>query len=279
MGRIALIDGDILLYSVGFSVDHNKYDVSLDGEFLHSFPSSKRLWDWIPYCSEEVLGGLTIEKRVESDPLPFAYYNLKQTIESICRAVDAAEYEIYLTGKGNFRESIAVTKPYKGNRDPEAKPAYYQHIKNKLRSNYGAVIVDGQEADDMLGIRYGELSRRGLDPIICTKDKDLNMIPGWHYNMNNGEIFNVTEEEGIRWFYTQLLTGDPVDNISGIARVGAKRADKILSGATRESELWERVAEEYRKFFKDAWLNRIIENGRLLWIRRKEGEEWQPPES
>jgi len=279
MGRIALIDGDILLYSVGFSVDHNKYDVSLDGEFLHSFPSSKRLWDWIPYCSEEVLGGLTIEKRVESDPLPFAYHNLKQTIEGICRAVDAAEYEIYLTGKGNFRESIAVTKPYKGNRDPEAKPVYYQNIKDKLRSDYGAVIVDGQEADDMLGIRYGELSGRGLDPIICTKDKDLNMIPGWHYNMNNGEIFNVTEEEGIKWFYKQLLTGDPVDNIQGIPKVGEKKASKILEGICDGTAAYLSVQKEYIKAFGETAEERLLENGRLLWIRRKEGEEWQPPES
>ena len=39
------------------------------------------------------------------------------------------DYRVYLTGKGNFRNDIAVTAPYKGNRKDKEKPVHLEAIR------------------------------------------------------------------------------------------------------------------------------------------------------
>ena len=103
------------------------------------------------------------------------------------------------------------------------------------------------------------------------------MIPGKHYNMQTGKLFEVTEEEGIKFFYTQLLTGDPVDNIRGVFGIGPRKAEKILKDAVTEKELFDLVLKEYQKGYKEKAEEALLENGRLLWIRRNEEEMWGFP--
>jgi len=106
-------------------------------------------------------------------------------------------------------------------------------------------------------------------------DKDLDMISGLHYNWTkNKEPYEISESQAIRSFYIQLLTGDRVDNIQGIRGIGNKKAHKILHGIEEEQELLKTVLEEYEKagYTKEN----LINNGRLLWIRRKKKEMWTP---
>jgi len=42
---------------------------------------------------------------------------------------------------------------------------------------------------------------------------------------------------------------------------------------TDEKELYEAVVKAY-----DGDEGRVLENARLLWLRREEGQMWQPPE-
>ena len=124
-------------------------------------------------------------------------------------------------------------------------------------------MVNGQEADDALGIAQTE------DTIICSIDKDLLMIPGRHYNFVKDEFQEVTNDSGMRHFYMQCLTGDRSDNIKGIEQIGPKKAEKILTGCITEQELFNAVREAYSN---DA---EFLMNGRVLWIRRKENEDWK----
>ena len=92
----------------------------------------------------------------------------------------------WLTGYQNFRIPIAKTKPYKGNRTQE-KPKHLDLIRTYLNSAWKFSIEQYQEADDAIGIAAYELDPE--DYVICTTDKDLNMIRGWHYNMKRNEKF------------------------------------------------------------------------------------------
>jgi 5'-3' exonuclease len=92
------------------------------------------------------------------------------------------------------------------------------------------------------------------------------------FNPTKNEWTEVSEEEGMYFFYTQLLTGDKVDNIHGVHKVGPVKALKILEGATTEQEMWERCLEAYEGDY-----DRAVMNGRLLWLRRVEGQIWEPP--
>ena len=108
--------------------------------------------------------------------------------------------------------------------------------------------------------------------VIASVDKDLDQIAGWHYNFVKKVGYNITPEEGMYRFYKQILTGDSADNIIGIRGVGPVTADKLLSEATDEMEMYSICLEQY-----EGNEERVIENARLLWLRRYEDELWQPP--
>lgn len=183
------------------------------------------------------------------------------------KILEVMSFEFYLTGKTNFRNDIAVTRPYKGNRKSE-KPVHLQALRDHLVEVWDAKMSEGNEADDEMAIRQTEL---GDDSIIISLDKDLDMVQGWHYNFVKNERYYITAEEGMKRFYTQILTGDKVDNIQGVHRCGPKKALKILQDCETEQEMWDAVVEAHGSE------ERALEDARLLWMQTKEGELWQPP--
>ena len=181
--------------------------------------------------------------------------------------VDCEEHELFLTGKVNYRHDIAVTAPYKGNRKDVKKPIHLPLLREYLQTAWGASVSDGQEADDDIAIRATEL---GDDAIIVSIDKDFMQVPTWHYNFVKREKKYVTPEEGLRFFYKQILTGDNADNIKGLHRVGDVRATKMLADAKTEQELYACCVEA-------MGAERVLENARLLWLRRQPNQLWEPP--
>lgn len=180
------------------------------------------------------------------------------------------EFEFFLTGKvpPNFREALAVTQPYKGNRVGGTKPEHLQALRDRLSLYWGATMSEGEEADDLISKRMTEL---GDDCICISIDKDLDTVQGWHYNPRKGTRYYVTEQEATYNFYTQLLVGDRVDNIRGVSGIGPKKAEKILDNLTEEREMWLACVKAHNS------LERALEDARLLWMRRVKDEIWEPP--
>ncbi len=175
----------------------------------------------------------------------------------------------YLTGKDNYRHDIAKTKPYKGNRKDAPRPVHLHSLREYLITAWDFRVANGQEADDAIGI-HATLTRD--NSIIVSIDKDLDMIPGHHYNPVKKDHYYVNDKVALKNFYRQILTGDKVDNIEGLRGIGPKKADKILGDFDTDLAMYEAVLKAY-----DGDAERVLENGQLLWIRRKEGELWQPP--
>lgn len=181
--------------------------------------------------------------------------------------VDTDDYELFLTGKTNFRNEVAVTVPYKGNRKDVKKPKHLPLLREYLQTAWGASVSDGQEADDDIAIRATEL---GEESIIVSIDKDFMQVPGWHYNFVKKVKKHVTPEEGLRFFYKQILMGDSADNIKGIFRVGEKKATKMLAELKTEQQFYQCCVEGLGE-------ERVLENARLLWLRRYPNQMWEPP--
>ena len=228
---IALLDGDILVYRIGFAAENVEWPIcrSRLDEFLETL--------------------LVFQLEVD-------------------------DYKGWLTdGANNFRNALAVTVPYKGQRKG-TKPKHYEAIRDYLVSKWEFLIEYEQEADDAIGIAATDV---GDGSIIVTIDKDLDNIPGWHYNSVTKRKYYVTPYEATVNFYRQILTGDVVDNVKGLRGIGPVKADRILKLGGRpcsEAEYYARVVEAY-----DGDRTRVDENGKLLWIRTKPGEIWQPPVS
>jgi hypothetical protein len=181
--------------------------------------------------------------------------------------LDCDEHELFLTGKQNFRFDVAVTAPYKGNRKDVKKPKHLPLLREYLQMAWGASVSDGQEADDDITIRSTELDGQG---IVVSIDKDFFQVPGWNYNFVKKVKRFITPAEGLRFFYKQILMGDSADNIKGIHRVGEVTATKMLAELTTEKEFYACCVEA-------MGAERVLENGRLLWLRRTADQMWEPP--
>lgn len=198
-----------------------------------------------------------------------ALSRLEQTMTDLCMDLDCEDYKGFLTGKGNFRNDIAVTVPYKGQRVSD-KPTHLTALREHLVSSWGFTVVDGIEADDAVGIAAYALAED--ESIMVHIDKDLNQFRGWHYNYRKKEKYYVSEFEGLLSFYTQMLTGDRIDNIVGLKGIGPVKAKRILEECTNENELYQAVLKAY-----EGDQQRVLENGQLLWLQREANQVWQIP--
>lgn len=200
---------------------------------------------------------------------------LETRIKNICQACSTNEFTVFLTGDGNFRSFIYPE--YKKNRGE--RPFYYDTARQILCNYYSAVIVDGMEADDALAVNQTE------DTIICTIDKDLKQVPGWHYRWTtwNSEghdpklvsPFGFIEYdkkkgklngEGYIWFRAQTLMGDKVDNIPPLKGWGPAKVFRNLADATSELEADMIVRDA---FLSEASVEDMARNTNLVWIVRE----------
>lgn len=226
-----LIDGDIVAYRAAFATQDGSYEDAI-GKV------------------DELIGYIL----TDTIDLPFP---------------SQSDFEVFLTGKTNFRFDIAKSHPYKGNRKDTEKPIHLYATREHLIDSYSAIVSEGEEADDLISKRAASLN---YNCVVASIDKDMLQLPCWHFNFGRGEWSKVDKFEGLKFFYTQILTGDTADNIIGLYRVGPVKAKKLLQDCNTEDDLWEAVLKAY-----DGDLERVVENARLLWLRRYENELWEPP--
>jgi len=99
------------------------------------------------------------------------------------------------------------------------------------------LIVEGVEADDVIGTLAHEATNKGIDVVISTGDKDMAQLVSDHVTLINTmtdtrmdregvvEKFGVKPEQIIDYL---ALVGDKVDNIPGVNKCGPKTAVKWL---------------------------------------------------
>ena len=278
---LILIDGDILVWRAACAVEKRHWEVHLEtGEEIPC--SSKKEAE---ECLEDrgFRGGL--QQVTEAESVSHALQIIKSMIKNIVQAIedhyvdDQWETRIYLSSddKSNFRYAAAKTVPYKSTR-PDYKPTHYSAVREYL-INWGAEVVYVEEADDAIGkVATGDYSEE-VEVIIVSTDKDLNMIPGTHYNFVKKKFYSISEFTAMKNFYLQMLTGDTTDTIPGLYGIGTKKAAKILQefdhdnqeeGSIEEMEalchMHNKVVRTYFDHGKD--MDYFYEMEQLLWIRR-----------
>lgn len=247
-----LLDLDILRYRCGFAADSQ-----MKKEYKEKHPEA---------------GAEEIQHYLDNlEYTAIALGNVKQVLEGVTGRFNE-EYKAYIQGKGNFRDELATIKPYKGNRDNAHKPKYYMEIKDYVIEKWNAIEVHGQEADDAIGIEQFDNSDKYT--VIVSTDKDMDMIPGWHYNWVKDVLYYQPITAADMFLFWQMMVGDTADNIPGINQVGEKRANALITSLEGNLDrVREAVKGMYQKQYGDAWESAYHEVGNLLWIRRKAGEE------
>lgn len=277
-----LIDADIVAYRVAWATEMLLADYLKDGvlvrtEVLKGYTVPE------PKAGEEVVVYHQLEE--EEDVLE----TVDRTIINIIRGMEDKgyiidSYSLYVTdNKGNFRRKL--DKEYKAHRKKQPKPIHLGLIFDYLRDSWNTTKAIGEEADDRLGIEQCQAPAKST--CIVSTDKDLNMIPGYHYNYVKDELYYTEPWDGLKLFYKQAMTGDMTDNIKGIPYVGPAKAAKAIENCTSEEELCEAAYSMYLKHYmkveedaseaKKKAKEDFIKTARLVWIRRKDSEIWQPP--
>jgi len=264
-----LIDGDSLVYRCGFACEKTKYLVDYPHGMRYSY------FDTAKDANEAAKDGGSIWTRKEYEPLDYCLATVKNSINKIGNRFDFEACEIWLSPSvGNFRDRIATRAKYKGNRDTSQRPKWYREIIDYLRNYHGAQTAVGMEADDALAM--GMVATP--ESVCVSLDKDLLQVPGLHYNWVSEELKKVGKKQAAFNFYTQVLTGDPSDNIPGIDGVGPQTAQRLLEGATSPKELWQRTERAYIEKYGVNGTSYAVETARLVYLLRKEGDEWSPPQ-
>lgn len=253
-----LIDADVLLHEIGWSGEFKDKET---GEFiLFDFDHVEELLNKkIEIIMEDV--GAT------EPPILFV-----SDMEWLAKK----EGREFIPG---FRYSVAKTKPYKGNRN-NPKPFHFYNILVYMISQYRTVVAkEGLEADDAIC----QWQLNNTDTVICSRDKDLRISPGWHYSWECGKqaaVGPVLTDElgwldnsgekfigyGKAFFYYQMLVGDSADNIPGCPGIGHVKALKLLEECKTEEDYFNVVKEKYKEVLGDESKDYFMEQANLLWM-------------
>ena len=229
---------------------------------------------------------MPLKALIDSDIIAYriAFACKNESVTTACRTVDRYvtdillaidhddrfydDWHLYLTGSNNFRLNIAKTAVYKGNRTAP-KPPHHKELREHLVKHWGAIVFEGIEADDAIAT---DSTKMGDTCIMASVDKDFDQLEGWHYNFVKHKHYHVDKVSGLKFFYRQIVMGDSADNIIGIRGIGDKRARAMFEEVEDEKELYRICVEAY-----EGDEDRVIENARLLWLRRYENQTWEPP--
>lgn len=216
-------------------------------------------------------------------------------VEDIIAACGATSHEIYLTGPGNYRMNVATIKPYKGTRVGLEKPHHWETVSRRLKDYWGAITVNGIEADDWLGVRGTE---EGDNYTAASRDKDIRQIGeclhySWACGVTQPEIppykvdglgfvdaqWKMVGQKkpqkqwklvgyGTAFLYGQLLTGDSVDNIPGCRGVGPSAIPDLFRECQTEEDYFKACVYQYHRVYGDSWRKYLTENFNLLYLIR-----------
>lgn len=299
-----LIDSDPIVYRSGFAAESTEYDTVLenkDGEIHQRYFRPKDGKTAFAILKEWEAAGYTAvikEKITKAEPVDHALQIVGTTIVAIENAArDKFKTKVnavsVLSGPGNFRYKIATIKPYKGNRDSSHIPVHYQAIRNFLTDIYRARVIHGREADDEVSIQAWEMWREwhGTPPtyVVASIDKDLDQIPGWHYDYMKHVFYFQDLDEARKQLWTQILAGDSGDNVPGCYGIGPSGAEEkvqeYLDAGLSARGIWESVVNEYdfsklkaKCPYKDKGAAMVaLETAQLVYMQQRPGELWMPP--
>lgn len=157
--------------------------------------------------------------------------------ETVSKAAGASSYVLHITPQGSNkggRYDQAVQQAYQGSRSDREVPEHLPLIRKYIELKMQSVASYNMEADDAMSMAmYAD----PVNNIVCSRDKDLRMVPGWHLDMDTNEhvfvepdTFGYIELDdskstkkvvgyGPAFFFAQCLMGDAADTVRGLPAI------------------------------------------------------------
>lgn len=241
--RHAYIDADLAIFpaaSAGQEIEY--YFVDKNGKEFGSFKSAKAAAGWLSeyemfgfdqyYGFIGDISELTRQDRIHLKDFEECIKAYDTIIKKWLKVCGNPKYTCYLSKKSgleNFRHSVALRKPYKGNRDPSNKPYYLDQLRGYvLNLPHHKKAVGDRETDDVVT----GLASRHTDNILIQNEKDGLQTTGcWVYFPDHHEepVFSPADTVGYvervgnkllglghLFLLGQMICGDTADHYSGL---------------------------------------------------------------
>ena len=300
------------LSNVKGQIKENTYPAAVQGRVAHI--DADFMCYQVSAENKDELSGLKPRRTLDD-----MKYNARQGLTHLMRMAGATSYVAHITPSGSNkgeRDDIALTKGYQANRDGKVKPEHLNTIRAYIGEELNSAIHFDQEADDgMAAANYAAVKRGESNlSVIVSKDKDLRIPSGLHYDFDSEEVVDVDDPFGSIWvdrskkspkvlgwgtafFWAQLLMGDTADNIAGLPialikdkqkKVGPILAYELLKDCKTDRECFDTCRElfktspyewhDYRDGSETTWGMHMLADMKLLWMRRRPSQndvtEW-----
>jgi len=175
-------------------------------------------------------------------------------LRSLLRQYQNSQVAVIFDAKGkNFRHELfsdykATRRPMPDDLRPQVEPIH--QIVRAL--GLPLLMIDGVEADDVIGTLASQATQRKIDTIIATGDKDIAQLVTEHVSLIDTMNDTFTDLEGVKEKFgvpahlmidLLALKGDTSDNIPGMPGVGEKTALALLNGIGGIDEIANRLDE------------------------------------
>ncbi|MDR5883279.1 DNA polymerase I [Caballeronia sp. LZ032] len=169
-----------------------------------------------------------------------ALYGMINMLRRLRREINAEYSACIFDAKGKtFRDDWYAE--YKANRPsmPEDLSRQIEPIHVAVRAlGWPLVMIEGVEADDVIGTLAVQAEKRGMKVIVSTGDKDLAQLVTDHVTLINTMTNETLDRAGVQAKFGVpperivdylSLIGDTVDNVPGVEKCGPKTALKWLT--------------------------------------------------
>jgi DNA polymerase-1 len=205
-----------------------------------------------------------------------AVYGVVSMLRKLLKDYQPKQIAIVFDAKGKtFRDDLFAE--YKKQRPPMP-----DDLKAQIEPLHGVVkamglpliMVEGVEADDVIGTLAKQAEEAGISTLISTGDKDLAQLVNDKITLVNTMTSSVLDHEGVIKKFgvapSQIidylsLVGDTSDNIPGIPNVGPKTAAKWLTEytsldnlITHANEIKGKVGENFRANLENIPLSKQL---------------------
>ena len=198
-------------------------------------------------------------------------------VEEFKNKLQADDIVMALTDRANYRRIL--NPDYKSNRSKSRLPIILKQVKKWIIEEMDGQLWPNLEADDVISILATD-KKMDEETIIVSIDKDFKSVPGIYYDFNKDETHHVSQEDADRYHLIQTLTGDATDGYSGVPKVGAVTAKRLLD---KEGYEWETVAKCYEDVgltendaLMNAWMARLLQADNYCFRTNTIKKLWTP---
>ena len=241
-------------------------------------------------------------------------------VDKLRRSCGAERAHVHMTPQGSNkggRYEVALQKAYQSTRSSDRKPEHLETVRDLVVHSppahcAGTAWMSAEADDGMAQAAWAAYAAGTSDLcVIASRDKDLRIAPGLHFNADTGEIegaegtfgyievLTTTKRSektgkvskthkprgyGTKFFWWQMLMGDSADSIPGIPRCGIVSAADMLQGCDNDYDCLHVVKEAYKSYGSNTgfvhwetkepvpWAKAFVASAQLLWMQRTAGD-------